>query len=214
MLPLGTTTRFWTMRDLDLILGTHLKVRLVRAVTRLGAPISARQATRLAGVSVKGVETMDELSKMGIVDKREGTAQNFYQLEAEHYLAEPIKALFAAEEAKLQEVAALLREQLRDQPAVVSGAIFGSSARGEPRPDSDLDVLVLVSESAAAEGVLDRLLDAAPGLRKRFGARLSPFILDVEGWSTRAASGDPFLLRAAREAIPFIGDHTLLALDG
>jgi predicted nucleotidyltransferase len=202
------------MRDLDLLLGTQLKVRLLRALARLRAPVSARQATRLAGVSVKGTQTLDELSKLGILDKREGTAQHLYQWQVEHYLAAPLEALFSAEEAKLREVAELLRDQLGGFPAVVSAAIFGSSARGDTRPGSDFDVLVLVSDRTAAAGVLDRLLDVAPRLAKRFGARLSPFILEVEEWRARTEAADPFVLRAAREAIPFLGDRDLPAAHG
>jgi len=97
---------------------------------------------------------------------------------------------------------------------VVSAAIFGSSARGDTRPGSDFDVLVLVSDRTAAAGVLDRLLDVAPRLAKRFGARLSPFILEVEEWRARTEAADPFVLRAAREAIPFLGDRDLPAAHG
>ena len=201
------------MRDLDLLLGTQLKVRLLRALAQLRAPVSARQATRLAGVSVKGTQTLDELAQLGILDKREGTAQHLYQFQVDHYLATPLTALFAAEETKLQQAAELLREEVAG-PAVVLGAIFGSSARGDTRPGSDFDVLILVSDRSAADDVLDRLLDAAPRLAKRFGARLSPFILDVEEWRKRAEASDPFVLRAAREAILFVGDRELLAVNG
>ena len=143
------------MRDLDLLLGTQLKVRLLRALAQLHTPVSARQATRLAGVSVKGTRALDELSKLGILDKREATAQHLYRLQEEHYFAAPLKALFAAEESKLRDVADLLSGELSDSPEVALGAIFGSAARGDGRSGSDFDVLVLVTEKAAADAVLD-----------------------------------------------------------
>jgi predicted nucleotidyltransferase len=202
------------IHDLDLLLGTQLKVRLLRALAELRTPVSARQATRLAGVSVKGTQTLDELSQLGILAKQEGTAQHLYQLRREHYLATPLMALFAAEEAKLRDVAGLLREQISGYPAVLSAAVFGSSARGEPLPGSDFDVLVIVKDRMSAGVVLDRLLDIAPLLADRFGARLSPFIIGVEEWRARASAADPFIVRAAREAIPFLGDGTLLTGHG
>lgn len=37
-------------------------------------------------------------------------------------------------------------EELRQRPEVVGVLLFGSQARGNSRPDSDIDLVVLVSE--------------------------------------------------------------------
>jgi predicted nucleotidyltransferase len=95
---------------------------------------------------------------------------------------------------------------------VVSGAIFGSSARSDARPESDFDVLLLVTDRASAEAALDRLLDAAPDLAKQFGIRLSPLLLEVEEWHERIRAGDSFVTRASKDAIPFLGDPALVRL--
>lgn len=71
----------------------------------------------------------------------------------------------------------VLRDVLRDVPGVEAAFIFGSLARGDARPDSDIDLLVygdLIADGAVggalidAALVLDRRLDAKRYDRERF----------------------------------------------
>lgn len=46
-----------------------------------------------------------------------------------------------------------LKEYFANKPDVVAAIVFGSAARGEARPDSDIDVGVLLTRDAARQGV-------------------------------------------------------------
>ncbi len=74
--------------------------------------------------------------------------------------------------------------------------LYGSRARGEARPDSDWDLLVLVPDLALKGAIRDALYD----LELQHGAVLSPLILDPAQW----ASLDGHLLRQeiARDGKP------------
>lgn len=194
------------MRDLDEILGTSTKVRLLRELSRSGAAVSGRHAARLAGLSAKAIQSLDELAEVGIVGRRVATGQNLYSFRQEHYLAEPIVALFAAEERKLSSVLALLRSGLEDGGAIVSAAIYGSVARGESGPGSDLDVLILLEDRWTRAAVLDRVLDAGEVIAARFGWRLSPFVTERNVWYAQLAAGDAFASNVLREAVVFLGE--------
>ena len=49
----------------------------------------------------------------------------------------------------------LIAKKLEQQPEVLLAYLFGSHAKGKARPDSDIDIAVLVDESKIAGGHLD-----------------------------------------------------------
>lgn len=76
----------------------------------------------------------------------------------------------------------VLRDVLQDVPGVEAAFIFGSLARGDARPDSDIDLLVygetegvdLGSALLQAALVLDRRVDLKPYNRERFLRNVAP----------------------------------------
>lgn len=196
------------MSDLDFILGSLVKVRLLRVLSRLGTPVSARHAARLAGVSHWAAKALDELATVGIIEKREGTGQNLYRFVADHYLAGPLTELFSVEENKLRRIRELLQAAVAGTVEV--GAIFGSRARGDAAAESDLDVLLIVRKKTKSQAAVDRVLDVAAEVSKRYGTRVSPVVVELKEWQTRLESGDPFARHAARDAVVFAGNGELL----
>lgn len=78
--------------------------------------------------------------------------------------------------------AEVLRDVLQDVPGVEAAFIFGSLARGDARPDSDIDLLVYGETEDAELGsalleaalVLDRRVDYKPYDRDRFLRNAAP----------------------------------------
>ncbi|HEX3254929.1 MAG TPA: nucleotidyltransferase domain-containing protein [Gaiellaceae bacterium] len=59
---------------------------------------------------------------------------------------------------------AALREALRTEPAVRLAVLFGSRARGDDRPDSDVDLMVALRRESEPSALASRLTDRT-GLR-------------------------------------------------
>jgi len=85
--------------------------------------------------------------------------------------------------------------------------VFGSLARGETRPDSDLDLLVVTDTGAHIERVLEVLINAIPAVRRRFGLRLSPLILEKARVQERYRDGDPLMQNVLSEGRTLYGTH-------
>lgn len=89
----------------------------------------------------------------------------------------------------------VLREALVDAPGIEGAFVYGSTVRGDARPDSDVDVLLLVRDEEAAH------------TRRRQISETEFLIgrpLDVVEYSTaiareRAREGNPFLSRVLAE---------------
>jgi predicted nucleotidyltransferase len=206
-------------RTIDHILGTRTKVQLLRALVQLDSPVSGREAQRLAGIkSVSGAgHAFDDLTDLGILFREEVGGAHLYRMNREHVLAHALMDLFRAEERQLASLREILRERLETadlMAAVRSVVIFGSIARGETRPDSDLDLLVVVDNEDAIGLVGAALLDAGAALRQRLGVRASPYVLSRERAEARQRQGDPLMAAIKAEGRTLLGDPFAEVLGG
>ena len=90
-------------------------------------------------------------------------------------VAEP---LLKAEDGFLDALVSTIRDVFAPSPGT-SVAIFGSFARGESGPSSDMDLAVVTEDRAAAIG---RFAEASALVVSRFGVGLSPLFIDVENF--------------------------------
>jgi predicted nucleotidyltransferase len=83
-------------------------------------------------------------------------------------------------EAEVQSALAVLKERLRSLTggAMVKLVLFGSRARGDADPDSDVDVAVVFRSSDS--GMKDRILDIVAHIELEQGVPLSTFVLTEE----------------------------------
>lgn len=192
-------------QPLDFICSSPNKMRILRAMVHVTQPVSGRQAVRLAGTSLKGSQSLDELADAGLILRRESTGQNLYSFNFENYLAGPLAALFQAEEARTKSLLQDLRAALSDIAGVITGGVFGSAAVGSARPGSDLDVFVVVKTQRAVPKATDALLEQAPRLFARYGVRLSPVVVTSERWRAQLEDDGSLATIASRDAKTFIG---------
>lgn len=96
-----------------------------------------------------------------------------------------------------------LRQELSIVPGIVAAAIHGSWATRTLRPDSDVDVLLLVNEQADEADIraaIDRV-------ERVTGRPIDPIIFRVEEARERLDSGSGFLRSVVHgQTIPLIGD--------
>lgn len=78
--------------------------------------------------------------------------------------------------------------------------LFGSRARGEERPDSDYDVLMIVRNKDRQ--MINSLYDAIVGCLLKFGRLISLKIFTETEWDRLLALKTPFSQAVMREGIP------------
>jgi len=66
-----------------------------------------------------------------------------------------VASLFTAERAQWESFLTSLREVLAKQPDVVGAWLYGSVARGDDKPESDVDIAVLLERGRQSEHVQD-----------------------------------------------------------
>lgn len=199
-------------RTLDAILGSPTKVRILRALIPLGHVVTGNEARGAAGVRSKSSmqSALDELTELGILQRDDTRRIQLFRVNRDHDLVAPLAALFDAESRRMTRLRDALGEIL-DGGAVreytLSIILFGSNARGDARPDSDLDLLAVTESGSQVERVLQVLIDGIPEIRRRFGLRASPFVLEKARVVERFRDGDPLMQNVLSEGRTLLGTH-------
>lgn len=154
---------------------------MLRAADALtaGLEVSARDLARRAGLAHSRVlRILRELAGARVLRVHRVGRSDLYQVNRKHVLYAPLHALFAREAALTGELEDLLRKRLRSFRWIREAYIFGSVARGEARPESDVD-LALVAPAVRVEDVDSALRRLTDEVRERFGTELNVHVSDA-----------------------------------
>lgn len=178
-------------------------VRVLRALSRHGGLLAVPTLERAAGLTNAGAHrVVRALLDTGVV-RAEGQGRvTGYRLDTEHPLTPAITALFAAEEARADRVFEAIRAAAAPH-APRALWLFGSAARGEDAPGSDVDVAVVF-----AIGTPETALDAVRAALHPTEAAERVTISVVGLWPAdvvRLAAGDPLWHALERDALPLLG---------
>jgi DNA-binding Lrp family transcriptional regulator len=122
---------------------------VLAVLARADTAFTGREIARMTGASKEGVrQVLVRLVEQGIVRREPAGAAQMYRLNRDHLAAPAVIALTGLRDELLRR----LRRTLADwQPPASYAALFGSTARGQERPDSDLDLFLLRPAGIAAD---------------------------------------------------------------
>jgi len=188
---------------LNRILGSEYKIRILRFLCRKGGEwIGRRLAAELAMNPVTAHRALRELHQTTVLDFRKVGSHFLYSLRDDHCLVrEILRPLFEREahaQARLLEtLKRAFRTKLRS--SVVAAATYGSLARGQERPTSDVDLLVLVSSVQAKRDVRESLDRVGETVMRTFGNPLALYVNTVREAQQKARRGLPVFRNILRD---------------
>jgi predicted nucleotidyltransferase len=191
---------------LTAILGTDANVRILRELSRHGGQLSAPSLVSRTGIAKTSVWAgLTSLEQAGVVSVAGTGRARLYSIRSDHPLRGALDALFEAEERRFDEILQAIREAARSCGHDVAGVwVYGSTARGEDRRGSDLDIAV-VAAGDAPEKVSQSIRDALRPAGDRLG-----FVPSVAGIAPKDAARlakdkHPWWIDITRDAIVLLG---------
>jgi predicted nucleotidyltransferase len=105
-------------------------------------------------------------------------------------------------ERPTRQAAELYRDLLRERfgARLLRVTVFGSRARGDHEPESDVDVAVVVRDLTEAER--DAVIEIALDAWRRSGSQLAPLVWSEEQWLDRVSSKRRIAVDIEREGVP------------
>ncbi|HXT01728.1 MAG TPA: hypothetical protein VN915_13725 [Elusimicrobiota bacterium] len=188
-------------RPLDAALSNSSRVAVLRVLhddDDLGW--SGRKIARLAGINHQAAaQALAELSRLGLVERRDEGSRTVWRLDRRHYVGEALSALFKAEKRHAQEIAAAIKSRLKGKADAV--VIVGDAAKGELQAGKPLD-LTAVCETGKRRPLIEAIRSLEHEMSERFGLALNVSMLTkreaslsldiaLDGWQLLPAEGRP-----------------------
>lgn len=163
---------------LDDLLGNPVRLRILRILARSPSQgFTGRELARNSKASPsQAILALRSLEDSGIVTREVAGPAHVWRISREHLLTEPLINLFKQEERSLAFLQSELQKAVAGLP-VERAFIFGSVARKEERPASDVDLFVEVRSQEDKNRVEDALSATFPRFALRFGNALSSLVL-------------------------------------
>lgn len=168
-------------RVLDEIFRTWSNVAVLRALLDTNTGFSGNEVARVAGMNPRSAfKALTSLEELGIANRLIGGRDHIFTLNREHFLVqEIILKVYAVESKFFDEIIKALSDILKKH--VYSGVIFGSAARREEKPLSDLDICCVVNSQLDVLFVSNILNKKSSMLYKKYGIKLAPvFFIKAE----------------------------------
>ncbi len=144
-------------------------------------------------------QALVSLANEGLAAHEVAGRAHVWRISAGHVLVAPLQRLFEDEASLPRLLKRDIQKALEGLP-VDRALVFGSVARGEEQPFSDIDLFVQVRTEAAREVVAEALARASQRFAERFGNSLSNLVLTRAHLSRRF---NPALLETIeRDGIP------------
>lgn len=201
-------------RPLDYIFAARSQVAVLRVLLDSAQGLTGREIARQAEMNHQAcLQSLTRLEKLGLVRRQRGGSTHLFAMNREHELvAKGILPLLRVERDFGRQIIRMLKRDFEGM--VLAGGIFGSVARREEAPESDLDICFVVASAAEREAAHARVNESAPTLWKRFGVRVSPTILTKTELKRRYAKKDPFLKGMLADVVWFIEGDLMSLVSG
>lgn len=203
--PLSHRNVGYLRHPLDLIFGAPSHIAVLRAVTQRDQGATGAELARVARTTNQAaLDSLGRLEEVGIVSRLPMGRGYLFRLNRSHHLVKYGLLPLLHEEIAFH---SRLRQELKKTFAknVLAGLIFGSTGRGEERPQSDLDTCLIVKGSEDKERVLKKAGEVSESLRAAFGIKLSPLVFTAEEFRRGLKRGEELMKNIKEDGERFVG---------
>lgn len=190
----------------DLALG-QVPARILAALAETSTSLTIRQLAKVSGVSFASAQHwVTHWAIRGVVDQRPAGRAVLCSLNREHLMTESLLNLARPRKTMIEAIAS---EVAGWRQQALSVTAFGSFARGDGDPESDIDLLV-IHTSLDAQAFNDQLMDSASLLQRALGNSIQWIAYRDVTWHQMTEHEDPLVAEVHRDAIHIFGEYLTL----
>jgi predicted nucleotidyltransferase/DNA-binding transcriptional ArsR family regulator len=162
------------MNTLNNILGNKKALDIIRVLSLLPEGASGREIASRAALSPQtALNTLNELEDLHLIFSRAVGRAKLYTLNIKHwFISDGLIPLWKKIDSWLDLLGQFYAERLPKPPICI--IVYGSYARREETPESDLDLLFVFDDAAYNENMSDNILSLSSDAFERFGVSVSP----------------------------------------
>lgn len=188
-------------KPLSDVLGNRIKIDVLRLLSRTRSDHTGRELAGLIGYSHNATRSaLEELESSGLVIHRQAGRANLYSIDENNIIfTDILSSAFLIEDRLLDEVANIISRWIGDNLSSI--VLFGSLARGEEGPGSDIDVVVVLKDGVDPDDKEDQIADASVEVARRFGNKLSPILVTESEYAKKQRSAKGLWRDIAHEGV-------------
>jgi len=188
------------------VFGSRAKMRLLEVLfTRSTTEFTGRELAREVGFSPARVHRiLQDFTAENLVTMRRSGRSYLFRLNEKAFLAGKLKYIFGKAFLPLEEVKRITSTNLVS-PEIVSIVLFGSIARGEEKPASDIDLCIIAKDGADKDSVRGKALELNRLTTELFGNMVSPIVLTVSEFRDGFKKDQPVVREVLRNGILLCG---------
>lgn len=200
-------------RPLDAMFGTVANVRVLRTLTEHGGALAATTiATRARVARQSAWNAIARLSELGIVETFGEPHGTLFRLNPAHPFVPSLRALFESEAQRVERMFEAVRAASRAmKPPPIAVWLYGSVARGEDQPGSDIDLAIL-SPTGHTSAQEIALTDALDPFMAELTSRMSIIGMTRADIRRMKRGHDRIWKDIERDAVPIVGPAPAEAL--
>lgn len=132
---------------LEEVFGTGERVKVLRVLARYPKEFTSRELSGYCGVSVRGViDILTLFERYGFIKSRRVGKSILWKINEDNYLTKSLVLPTFEVEGGLVDCLKRKISAMVGKSPVLKAVVYGSIARGDERPDSDIDLLLVVGE--------------------------------------------------------------------
>jgi len=181
------------------MLGSKVKIGILRLLYRTRSMYSGREISRLVGFSpTHTIANLRELEASGLVLRQRIGNTDLYQLNQNNSAVNGVlRPIYDWESGLLDELASMYVERLGDK--VVSIRLFGSVARGDEKPGSDVDLLLTLTDGVDLHELEETVVEIDLEAGQKLGRPVSTIFVTEREYARKVKGKQGFWRDIPRE---------------
>lgn len=187
---------------LDDILNTPVRIRLLRLLCRTRSDFTGRELARFIGYShTHTLSALGELEADGLVTRRHvGNAYLFSVNIDNAIVSRVLIPAFKVESHLISDLADRFYDGIGKK--LISVILFGSVARGEEEPGSDVDLLLVASDGVDIEQLEEKVSEISIDASNEFGCSVMPILVTKSEYERKLKRKQGFWREIPKEGQP------------